>query len=395
MTSSIGEIKIEIAKCIESQRDKLIGMSFKIHANPETGFKEKLASDLLCAYLLEQNFEVKKSIAQLPTAFKATYGKDRPVIALLAEYDALPAMGHACGHNIIGVTSCAAAVAARCAVDRFGGCIVVVGTPAEELVGGKINLLKGNAFQGLDAAMILHPGSRNLATVEALACIGLDIEFHGKSAHAAGYPELGNNALEAMILAYNAINALRQHIRERSRIHGVITNGGEAANVVPDFTSASFLIRSDTREYLEELKFKVLACFEGAAISTGTTLKFKWGEQVYHPMKNNYALAGLFSANMESLGRKMEPLDSKYGFGSTDMGNVSQIMPAIHPSIAIAGSEVHTHTVEFCEAAVSASGNAGLIDGAKALAMTAADILARPENLADIQEEFKRTSENV
>jgi amidohydrolase len=393
MASIAGEVKVEVSSSVESQRDELIEMSQYIHANPELGFKEKVASALLCDYLQQHGFKVQKNIARLPTAFKATYGSGKPVVALLAEYDALPVLGHACGHNIIGVTACGAGVASRCAVDRFGGTVVVMGTPAEELAGGKINLVKKNAFTGLDAALILHPGSKNVAVVEALACIGLEVEFHGRAAHAAGYPEMGVNALEAMILSYNAVNSLRQHINERARIHGVITNGGEAANVVPDFSSASFLIRSDTGEYLEELKIKVLACFEGAAVSTGTTLKYKWGEHVYEPMKNNYFLAALFSANMESLGRKMEPLNSNYGFGSTDMGNVSQILPAIHPSIAITGADVHAHTVEFCAAAVSAAGNAGLIDGAKALAMTVTDILAEPANMASIREEFGRSSD--
>ncbi|OGO16578.1 MAG: hypothetical protein A2Z02_01330 [Chloroflexi bacterium RBG_16_48_7] len=279
-------------------------------------------------------------------------------------------------------------MASKCAVDLFGGSVVVLGTPAEELAGGKIQLLASGAMKNFDVAMLVHPGSKNLATVKALACATLEIEYLGRAAHAAGHPEMGINALDAMVLAYNGISSLRQHIRDGSRIHGIITSGGKAANIVPDYTSALFMVRSETKEYLAELQKKVLGCFAGAATATGADLKYKWNKEVYYPVKNNIALANLFMKNMQSLSRDVCFNDPDYGFGSTDMGNVSQEVPAIHPEIAISSANVHTP--EFAMAAVSDEGNAGMLDGASTLAMTVVDLLGDPSNLTAIKNEFNR-----
>lgn len=390
MTSEISKLKLEVTQNIESQRSDLIELSLEIHNNPELGFEEKKSSALLCDYLNRYGFQVEKNIGKLPTAFRALYGEGKPVIALLAEYDALPEIGHACGHNIIGVAATGAGVAAKCAVDRFGGSVVVLGTPAEELAGGKIILVRENVFNDVHVAMIVHPASKNVAIIESLACVTLEVEFFGKAAHAAAYPETGINALEAVLLSFNAINSLRQHIPEKSRIHGIITSGGKAANVVPDYASAVFLIRSTTKEYLEELRQRVLNCFRAASLATGAELKYKWSEQVYDPIKSNIHLAELFQKNLETLGRKVQSPDSSYRFGSTDMGNVSQVVPAIHPTIEIAAENIHAHTVEFREAAVSKSGQDGLIDAAKAMAMTVVDILGDAETYKAIREEFKK-----
>jgi amidohydrolase len=387
MTSRIGELKLQVIKQVEEQRDKLVGISRTIHDNPELGFNEKKASSLLSGFLKGCGFRIE-DVAGFPTSFRATYGKGKPVIGLLAEYDALPELGHACGHNIIASAAAGAAVASKCAVDEFGGSVTVLGTPAEELSGGKIQMLGSGALKNLDVAMLVHPGSKNLATVKALACATLEAEFQGKAAHAAGHPDLGVNALDAMVLAYNAISVLRQHIRDGSRIHGIITNGGKAANIVPDFASALFMVRSDDKEYLIELQKKVLACFEGAAAATGAKFMYRWNKEVYYPMKNNMFLAGLFMQNMQSLSREVVLYDPDYGFGSTDMGNVSQEIPAIHPEIAI--SVANVHTPEFALAAVSDTGNVGVLDGAKTLAMTVVDLLGEPSNLAAIRAEFNR-----
>ena len=382
------ELKAEVNKQLEQQRQKLIELSLKIHANPELAFKEEKASSWLTSYLAKNGFQVEDGIGGLSTAFKASYGTNNPVIALLAEYDALPEIGHACGHNIIAASAVGAAVATRCIVDNCGGTVVVLGTPAEELIGGKVLMLKAGVFDGIDAAMIVHPGIRNASATEALACIGLDVQFLGKAVHAAAYPEQGINALEAMILAFNALNSLRQHIKDRARIHGVITHGGEAANVVPAYSAATFLVRATDNAYLDELKQKVLNCFEGAALATGARLDYRWGETVYAPMKNNMVLAQLFARNLESLGRRVDPFESHFGFGSTDVGNVSQVVPAIHPSVAIASSDVLLHSSEFVLAAASDSGHGGLLDAAKALAMTVVDLLNEPQALAKIKDEF-------
>ncbi len=309
---------------------------------------------------------------------------------MLAEYDALPEIGHACGHNIIAASAAGAAVASKLIVDNFGGTVFVFGTPAEELFGGKVPMLQAGVFNGVDVAMMVHPGVRDTSTSEALACIGLDIQFFGKAAHAAAYPEQGINALEAMILAFNAVNSLRQHIKDGARIHGIITHGGEAANVVPAYSAASFFVRARDNLYLDELKQKVLKCFEGAAMATGTRLDYKWADIVYAPMKNNLVLAQLFARNLESVGRKVAPFEPYFGFGSTDMGNVSQVIPAIHPSVAIVSPDVLLHSEDFVLAAASELGHKGLLDAAKALAMTVADLLGEPENLARVKEEFSR-----
>jgi len=382
------KLKAEVSKQVDNHRHELIELSLKIHTNPELGFKEEKASGWLTDYLARNGFQVEKGIGGLPTAFKAVYGSDKPVIALIAEYDALPQIGHACGHNIIAASAVGAAVSSKSIVDSCGGTVAVFGTPAEELFGGKVIMLKAGVFEGVDVAMIMHPGVRNAATTEALACIGLDVEFFGKAVHAAAYPERGTNALEAMILAYNAVNSLRQHIKDRARIHGVITHGGEVANVVPAYSAATFLVRAQDNIYLDELKQKVLKCFEGAALATGARLDYKWGEVVYAPMKNNLVLAQQFAQNLESLGRKVEPFESYFGFGSTDMGNVSQVVPAIHPSVAIASPEVLLHSVDFVQLATSEAGHTGLLDAAKALAMTVVDLLSEPQILARVKAEF-------
>jgi amidohydrolase len=387
--SKIGEAKIEVVNAVELQRDQLVALSHKIHDNPELAYREIKAANWLGDYLASNGFKLYKGIAEMETAFKAVYGNGNPVVALLAEYDALPDMGHACGHNIIASAAVGAGVASKCVADLFGGTIIVLGTPAEEVSGGKIDMVSKGIFRDIDVALMVHPGSRDIATIEALACISLDVEFHGKEAHAAAHPEQGINALDAMILSFNSIGALRQHIMDRSRIHGIITNGGEAANVIPEYTSAKFLVRASENSYLEELKDRVLNCFKGAALATGCKLDYKWGDKVYNTMNSNIFLANMFAENMRSLGREVKVFDAKYGFGSTDMGNVSHVVPAIHPSISITDSSlVHTHTLEFARAAVSPAGNLAILDGAKALAMTVVDLLGNSDNINSVKNEF-------
>jgi amidohydrolase len=381
-------LKLKIRDSAELQRPQLIQLSLNIHANPELAFQEEKAATWLTGYLEENGFRIEPGIAGLATAFRATYGQERPAIALLAEYDALPEMGHGCGHNIIGVAAVGAGVASKCIVDCLGGSVAVVGTPAEEGLGGKIDMVKAGVFNDMDAAMIIHPNSLNMVTIDALACSTLDVEFLGRPAHAAGQPHKGINALEAMILAFNSINSLRQHIKGDARIHGIITDGGEAPNIVPAHSAAEFLVRAADMVYLAELQGKVLNCFKGAALASGAELEYTWRDKTYAPMQNNAIMAELFRRNLESLGRKVVPFDAGHGFGSTDMGNVSQIVPSIHPIIAIASTDVLMHTPEFAAAAASAAGHEGLIDAAKAMAMTLADIL-KPGMLERIRQEFR------
>jgi amidohydrolase len=387
---AVDRLKSRIIAEVNAKRNDICDLSRKIHDNPELGFHEYKASEWLTQYLEKNGFRVERGILGLETAFRASYGQGSPVIALLAEYDALPGLGHACGHNIIAASSTGAGIAARLAVDEYGGTVLVIGTPAEELYGGKVTMAQKRAFDGLDAAMMVHPGGHNSVVTEALACQGLSVEFFGKASHAAGRPESGINALEALIQSYNAINSLRQHIRPKARIHGIITDGGQAPNVVPDHSAASFLVRADTEAYLEELKQKVLNCFIGAATATGARLEYKWDDLCYAPMLNNIALGRLFMNNMRQIGRKMKLVDPDKSFGSTDFGNVSQLVPGIHATISITNRRgVVTHSPQFAEAAISEKGLQAVIDAAKALAMTVADLLAGPEALVKIQREFQ------
>ena len=385
----IAELKRKVKDSVESQKQQLIQLSLNIHDNPELGFKEEKASAWLTSYLEDNGFHVERGIAGLPTAFRATYGQGRPKIALLAEYDALPKIGHGCGHNIIGVSAAGAAVASKSVIDKLGGSIVVMGTPGEESFGGKIDMVKAGAFKEIDVAMLVHPEVRNMPTEEALACSSLEVEFFGRPAHAASQPHKGINALDAMILAFTSINSLRQHIRGDARIHGIITDGGEAPNIVPAHSAAVFLVRALDNDYLAELKDKVLNCFAGASVASGARLEYSWRDRTYAPLTSNMTLAELFKQNLESLGRQVETCDPRLGLGSTDMGNVSQVVPSIHPTIAIAPREVLIHTPEFAAATVSEAGHSGLLDAAKAMAMTVADIL-QPGTTDRIRQDFHR-----
>jgi amidohydrolase len=381
-------LKKTVLEAVEAVGAELVDLSSRIHANPEVGLEEAKASAWLTDYLESKGFKAERGVCGLPTAFKAAYGQGAPVIAFVAEYDALPELGHACGHNIIASAAVGAAVGVRPAVDQLGGTVLVLGTPGEELYGCKQTMVSRGAFAGVDAAMMVHPGTRDLVVPLALACLSLEVEFFGKAAHAAASPHEGINALEALILSFNNLNSLRQHIREQSRIHGIITNGGEAANIVPAYSKALFLVRAADEEYLDELKDKVLNCFAAASLATGARFEHKWGEVTYAPLRSNPVLAQLFADNMETLGRKIDPFDPQRGLGSTDMGNVSQVVPSLHPFVAIASPQALEHSPEFARAACSEAGHHGMLDGAKALALTATDLLTDHRLLDRVGEDF-------
>ena len=339
--------------------------------------------------LADNGFAVEPGIAEMPTAFRATCGQGAPIIAFIAEYDALPGLGHACGHNLIATSAVAAAIGAKSATDSLHGTVMIVGTPAEELIGGKIAMLRHGAFQGVDAALMLHPAAHDSATIKALGCLTLEIEFHGKEAHAAAHPELGINALEAMILSFNALDALRQHIRCDARIHGIITDGGQVANIVPAHSAGRFLIRASTTAYVKELRDKVLGCFQGAALATGARLEYRWNEAEYYaPMRNNETLARLYMANLAALGNEIPFYNSDQSFGSTDAGNLSQAVPTIHTSVAIAPPGVSEHTPEFARLAREENGFKAVLQAATALSQTAIDLLADPAQMARVKHEF-------
>ena len=376
----------EIGAC----RNQLGELALKIHSNPELGFYEVKAAEWLTQYLEDNGFAVERGICELPTAFRGSYGQGNPAIGILAEYDALPELGHACGHNLIAASAVGAGIASKLAIDQFGGTILVIGTPAEEIHGGKAVMAERGAFDNLDIAMMVHFGVQDVATTQALACQTLEVEFFGKAAHAAAYPEVGINALEAMLQSFASINSLRQHISNKSRIHGIITDGGEAANIVPAHSAGTFIVRADDYTALNELKQRVINCFIGAATASGARLEYRWGDISYAPLRNNLTLARLFRQNMQALGRKVKLSDPSKAFGSTDMGNVSQLVPSIHPLVAIAPEEVIIHSPQFALAAASEAGVKGLLDAAKALAMTVVDLVANSEIIVKVKEEFEQ-----
>jgi len=384
------KLKTSVIDEIDARRDQLNELSLKIHANPELAFQEVKAVAWLTEYLKENGFSVESGICGLKTAFRGSYGQGKPVIAILAEYDALPKLGHACGHNLIAVSAVAAGIASKPAADRFGGSIMVIGTPGEELYGGKAIMVKRGAFDGVDVAIMAHPGVLNTATTRFLACQILEVEFFGRAAHAAARPEKGISALEAMLQSFAAINSLRQHIKDKARIHGIITDGGEAANIVPAHSAGNFVVRAEDDSYLDELKERVINCFTGAATASGARLEYRWGEVRYAPLRSNMTLARLFRRNLQSLGRKVHLLDPSNSFGSSDIGNVSQLVPSIHPSVAIAPVEALVHSPQFASAAASEAGLRGLLDAGKALAMTVVDLVANPAIVAGVKEEFGR-----
>jgi amidohydrolase len=389
----IDRLKSQIVDTVEAHRDDLCDLSRRIHDNPELGLHENKAAEWLTVYLERNGFKVERNICELPTAFRASYGSGQPVIALLAEYDALPELGHACGHNLIAASSAGAGIAAKLAVDQYGGKVEVIGTPAEELYAGKQAMAEKGAFSDIDAVMMVHPGSHDAAITEALACQRLDVEFIGKAAHAAARPEAGINALESMILAFNAIDALRQHIKPKARIHGIITDGGSAANVVPAHSAGNFLIRTADEKYLAELKQKVLNCFIGAATATGAKLEYKWEEHYYAPMLNNLTIGRLFVGNMRRLGRRSRLADPDKSFGSTDFGNVSQLVPGMHASVAVARQGIPIHSPQFAKAAVSESGLQAMLQAAQGLALVVADLLSDPELMSKVKKEFFRNKQ--
>jgi amidohydrolase len=393
MQYNISEFKQQVIEEVDRLADNLIILSKQIHAKPELAFAEFHTVDLLTNYLTDQGFKIEQHLANIATAFRAKYPgvQAHPVIGLLAEYDALPEIGHACGHNLIAVASLGAAVAIKNVFQAgaIPGQIQVIGTPAEEKGGGKILLLQAGVFDNLDIAMMFHPDNKTIVDYHSLANQGITIEFFGKASHAAVAPEKGINALDALLLSFNNINALRQHIKSTSRIHGIITSGGKAANVVPDYTSATIVVRALDNNYLDELVDKVINCFRAASIATGARLEYKLATSRYAAMESNQTLAAIFAENLKLLGIKVQSSSSTSGFGSSDIGNVSQRVPAIHPKIAIADPPISLHSPEFAAAAISDRGMQGLTTAIKALAMTSIDILLDSNKLDTIKLEFE------
>ena len=382
-------LKDAIDRAVDGLADELESLSHRIHANPELGYQEVKAAGWLSDFLASKGFKVEKGVAGVETAYRASIETgEGPTIAILCEYDALPGLGHACGHNVIA-TSGAGAGAALAAVrgQLPKGRIQVIGTPAEEGGGGKMKLIEGGVFKDVDCAMMIHGLDRTILHADLLGIVRVNFDFTGKAAHASADPWQGVNALDAVIQTFNAISALRQQVRPDVRIHGIITNGGQAPNIIPEAASATFYVRAATLEYMWEVYKKVVACAEGAARATGAQLRTVQVPTVYEPLKRNETLLGAFKVNLERLGATPEPPDPSR-LGSSDIGNVSQVIPAIQPYIKIAEAGTPIHSRAFAEAAVKPLARQGLVTAAKTLAMTTADLLADPALVRRAKDEF-------
>lgn len=361
---------------IDAARDELIELSHKIHANPELAFTEHKSSSWLAEALSGGGFEVEKPSCGMETAFVARSGNGPLHVAICAEYDSLPGIGHACGHNIIAAAAIGAALGAKEVADDVGLTVSVMGTPAEEGGGGKIIMLDKGAFNGVNAAMMVHPAPVDVMDPPVIAVSHFDVYYKGKEAHASSYPQQGINAADALTVAQVAIGLIRQHIKPTDRIHGIVTKGGDAPNIVPASTSAKYYVRAKTLAELDDVKSKVVKCFEAGAVATGATLDLADAEPPYAEMRHDMEIARAYRRNAEELGRTFidaGPEMQRFA-GSTDMGNISLAMPAIHPMIGINSWPASNHQPEFREHCATEAADRAVIDGAIAMAWTAIDM---------------------
>lgn len=359
----------------QSVAAELRAISRVLHANPELGHNEFEASRLLADFLGRYGFEVEYPAWGLETAFDARVGGQGPEVVICAEYDALPEIGHACGHNIIATAACGAGVALAPLAEELGITVRVLGTPAEEAFGGKVDLINAGAFDGAAAAMMIHPSIRDEVDAGFLAVAHFDVQFHGKETHAAFAPHLGVNALDAAVQAYMNVSTLRQTLLNTDRVHGIITHGGAAPNITPAFTSMSWYVRSFDNERLDVLMTKVAACFEAASIATGCSYEIKQHGHTYRNMVVDSVLANLYAANSKAVGRPMPFTgDVAPRGGSTDMGNVSHVVPSIHPMLDINSLPAVNHQPEFAAHTITPDGDKAIDDGALAMAGTIIDL---------------------
>jgi amidohydrolase len=373
----------KILAVVDAAAEQILSISHQIHERPELGNQEFFASGLLAETLEGHGFMVQRAFAEMPTAFCACKGSgEGPVVAFLAEYDALPEIGHGCGHNIIATSALAAGIGLGSVVEYVPGKVWVIGTPAEETAGAKVHMINGGYFEGVDAAIMIHPFSGNYMAAEALALSARKVAFYGRPSHAAAAPWEGVNALDALIMLFNSLNALRQQIRSDARIHGIITKGGSAPNIIPEHTEGLFYIRSKHRHYQDELLTKFRNCAQAAALATGCRFEIERFEEDFDNMVNNLPLAERMRDYMvEALGSG--PFEhSPEHFGSSDIGNVSHVVPAIHLMIDIAqGEPCFPHTREFARAAVSPYADAAILRAGKGMALTGYDVFTKADLL--------------
>lgn len=377
---------------IDEHAEAFRAISRSIGCRPELGHEEFFAAGLLTSELERFGFAVTRGVLGIETSFIAEYntGKPGPTAGFLCEYDALPEIGHACGHHLIGSMSAAAAVGLKAAVDDLGGTIRIYGTPAEETKGAKVPMAAAGLFDDCDFALMAHPYHTFERSGDSLALDAIQFEYTGVAAHAAASPYEGVNALDAVLMLFNSINALRQQTRSDARIHGIIDNGGKAPNIIPDYASAKFYIRSASRAYTNELTQKVLRCAEGAALQTGCTLATNRYEYSYDELLTNETLSEQFNLNLLEAGVRPDEIESGKDHGSLDLGNVSVRCPAIHPYVKVVEERLLLHTEGFRDAAMTERALGRMLFGAKMLAATAYDVFADPALLARIHSEFER-----
>ena len=389
----------ELRPYVEEVEQELLEVSHRIHERPEIRFEEEFASTLLTEKLEEHGFNVKRGVADLPTAFSATASNagdetedgEFPTVAVFCEYDALEGLGHGCGHNIIATTGLGAAIATKRWLEdhpETPGRLVALGSPGEEGGGGKAYMIEGGCLDGVDAALMIHPAGENRGAKAFLARVALEVTFTGRPAHAAAAPHEGVNALDATNLTLVAIGLLRQQIRPDSRIHAIITDGGQAPNIIPEKAALRMYVRSPDNDYLKErLMPAVENCVRGAALATGAEAEIARPVPAYESLRLNGPLVRLSEVNLKALGREVAEGEAG-GSGSTDTGNVSQVVPSAHPYIELVPG-LALHTEQTTQAAASAEGDKTVVDGALEIAMTAVELYARPELLAAAKDSFR------
>jgi amidohydrolase len=384
------DLKDRVRDEVDRRAEALVDASHQIHARPELAFEEVFAHDLLCSLVESNGIDVERSAYGVATSFVATSGATGgPVIAVMSEYDALPEIGHACGHNVIGTAGVGAFLAAAEVARELGAEVRLYGTPAEEGGGGKIVMAQRGAFDDVDVAMMVHPAGMDLVRMDCIAVQQLWARYHGRAAHAAAAPWKGLNALDAAVLGYQNVAALRQHIEPTERVHGIFTAGGDRPNVVPAFAETYWYVRSPTMARLEQLKPRVLAAVEAGASATGCRCQHEWVPNPYSDMIDNPVVLGAYVTNAAALGRDVRDPSTVGGVvGSTDMGNVSYLVPSIHPMIKVAPDDVAIHTADFARHAASEAADLAVLDGAKAMAMTIVDMLTTSGALAGAREAF-------
>lgn len=388
------ELKARATAAVMASRDEILGLSRAIHADPEPAFEEHRAAARVAAAIARHGYVVEHPAGRLATAVRGRLsgglGPDGPRIGVLAEYDALPGLGHGCGHNTMAASGVGAAIALSAVRDAFAGEVVFLGTPAEERGSGKQFMLDDGLFEGLDAALLFHPADRDMVNCVLLASEDVDVTFTGRAAHAASEPWEGRNALDAVVLLLEAIGLWRQQLPQHARVHGIVLEGGTAANIIPDRATARFMIRSMDQAYFESMRVRFRALVDGAAMMADVAgeMTLSGGSAT---MKDNQTLAGLWRANMEALGRIDEGVDPEH-IGSSDMGNVSLVLPTIHPSLAICDHGVPWHSIESLEAAATPRADETTLLAAALVARTALDLLLDRALVATAWKEFRGES---